>query len=75
MNSSLQARVAELVDAADLKSAGYCNHAGSIPAPGTSRLFFVLPSFSETPSHVTERAIDNIKNGFAGELIREQLLP
>ncbi len=30
------ARVAELVDAADLKSAGHCGRAGSIPAPGTS---------------------------------------
>ena len=32
------ARVAELVDAADLKSAGYCNRAGSIPAPGTNNI-------------------------------------
>ena len=31
------ARVAELVDAADLKSAGHCGRAGSIPAPGTIR--------------------------------------
>ena len=30
------ARVAELVDAADLKSAGHCGRAGSIPASGTS---------------------------------------
>ncbi len=32
----LAARVAKLVDAADLKSAGHCDHAGSIPAPGTT---------------------------------------
>ncbi len=32
------ARVAKLVDAADLKSAGHCDHAGSIPAPGTITL-------------------------------------
>ena len=30
------ARVAELVDAADLKSADHCDRAGSIPAPGTN---------------------------------------
>ena len=29
------AQVAKLVDAADLKSADYCNHAGSSPALGT----------------------------------------
>lgn len=32
------ARVAELVDAADLKSAGHCGRAGSIPASGTMLL-------------------------------------
>ena len=30
------ARVAELVDARDLKSLGVIHHAGSIPAPGTN---------------------------------------
>ena len=34
---SCMARVAELVDAADLKSAGHCGRAGSIPASGTKR--------------------------------------
>ena len=32
---TLHARMAKLVDAADLKSAGHCGRAGSIPAPGT----------------------------------------
>ena len=32
------ARVAELVDAADLKSAGRLGRAGSIPAPGTKKI-------------------------------------
>lgn len=34
--SRIPARMAEQVDAADLKSAGYCNRAGSTPAPGTN---------------------------------------
>ncbi len=33
------ARVAELVDAADLKSADHCDRAGSIPALGTIYMF------------------------------------
>ena len=36
--STYVARVAELVDAADLKSAGHCGRAGSIPASGTMLL-------------------------------------
>ena len=33
---ALFARMAKLVDAADLKSAGHCDRAGSSPAPGTN---------------------------------------
>ena len=35
--SAEPARMAEQVDAADLKSAGHCGCAGSTPAPGTTR--------------------------------------
>ena len=31
----MEAQMAELVDALDLKSSGHCGRAGSIPAPGT----------------------------------------
>ncbi len=31
----MDAQVAELVDALDLKSSDHCGRAGSIPAPGT----------------------------------------
>ena len=31
----MDAQVAELVDALDLKSSGHCGRAGSTPAPGT----------------------------------------
>ena len=35
--SFLVARMAELVDAQDLKSCNHCDCAGSIPAPGTNK--------------------------------------
>ena len=36
--------MAKLVDAADLKSAGHCDRAGSIPAPGT-----IIPGSGHQP--------------------------
>ena len=37
----VDARVAKLVDARDLKSLGWINRAGSSPAPGTTVLFYL----------------------------------
>ena len=40
MLATIRARVVKLVDTGDLKSPGHCGRAGSIPAPGTSKLKF-----------------------------------
>jgi hypothetical protein len=42
---AIAARVAKLVDAADLKSAGYCDRAGSNPALGTILILWQVTAF------------------------------